>query len=384
MAATLSLTADRVGWRLADEVHPTLLRSTSRLARDEQFDCDANYSILPELSLPGMTDHLYSELLCQATSLSLEEEVSETLPRSRSKASDDSADHKSMHDVPGFDSDGLAKLCRQLLSGSISGGIHNPYNVSALKSFLTSPVPESLGMVQCRVLRDGNGLNAVFPKYVLELDSAVLVLTAQKQMHSKACNYAILLPEAVCPGASEPERSLGKLNPDFCGLQFIGYGEGLSPKKMKPSTSSESAREEVIAVQYNSSVWGQLAPGVRHMTVTIPRVTDDGERRVCRPVRPQSEGLTALKDASCLVDVFQSKEPGTDPDGTVGLDFRGRVTEASIKNFQLVRSQDDEQPYVQFGRVGRGAFHLDLRFPFSPVQAFAACLSTFNTKLCCE
>lgn len=75
------------------------------------------------------------------------------------------------------------------------------------------------------------------------------------------------------------------------------------------------------------------------------------------------------------------------------LNFHGRVTVASVKNFQLVAIADQSQPggkgneetvLLQFGKVGDDAFTMDYRQPLSAFQAFAICLTSFGTKLACE
>uniref|UniRef100_A0A0C9S6C2 Tubby-like F-box protein n=1 Tax=Wollemia nobilis TaxID=56998 RepID=A0A0C9S6C2_9CONI len=75
------------------------------------------------------------------------------------------------------------------------------------------------------------------------------------------------------------------------------------------------------------------------------------------------------------------------------LNFRGRVTVASVKNFQLVAATEPTQPVsqsdhdkviLQFGKIGRDTFTMDYRYPLSAFQAFAICLSSFDTKLACE
>ncbi|KAE9591408.1 hypothetical protein Lal_00038985 [Lupinus albus] len=73
------------------------------------------------------------------------------------------------------------------------------------------------------------------------------------------------------------------------------------------------------------------------------------------------------------------------------LNFHGRVTIASVKNFQLVASPENgpagpehDKIILQFGKVGKDAFTMDYRYPISAFQAFAICLSSFDTKIACE
>ncbi|ONK67540.1 uncharacterized protein A4U43_C05F1100 [Asparagus officinalis] len=70
------------------------------------------------------------------------------------------------------------------------------------------------------------------------------------------------------------------------------------------------------------------------------------------------------------------------------LNFRGRVTVASVKNFQLVASeengatgQEQDKVILQFGKVGKDLFTMDFQYPISAFQAFAICLSSFDTKI---
>ncbi|XP_024310583.1 tubby-like F-box protein 14 isoform X2 [Brachypodium distachyon] len=84
------------------------------------------------------------------------------------------------------------------------------------------------------------------------------------------------------------------------------------------------------------------------------------------------------------------------------LNFKGRVTVASVKNFQLVAStqpaaaapapsqpaptlpSEHDKVILQFGKVAKDMFTMDYRYPLSAFQAFAICLSSFDTKLACE
>ncbi|KAJ4881726.1 Tubby-like F-box protein 6 [Raphanus sativus] len=74
------------------------------------------------------------------------------------------------------------------------------------------------------------------------------------------------------------------------------------------------------------------------------------------------------------------------------LNFKGRVTVASVKNFQLmaaaaeagkdmnVPEEEQERVILQFGKIGKDTFTMDYRYPISAFQAFAICLSSFDTK----
>ena len=73
------------------------------------------------------------------------------------------------------------------------------------------------------------------------------------------------------------------------------------------------------------------------------------------------------------------------------LNFHGRVTVASVKNFQLVATDESaptndehDDTTLQFGKIGKDLFTMDYRYPVSAFQAFAICLSSFDTKLACE
>uniref|UniRef100_A0ACD5X890 Uncharacterized protein n=1 Tax=Avena sativa TaxID=4498 RepID=A0ACD5X890_AVESA len=84
------------------------------------------------------------------------------------------------------------------------------------------------------------------------------------------------------------------------------------------------------------------------------------------------------------------------------LNFRGRVTVASVKNFQLTAATqppagaptpphpapqpppEHDKVILQFGKVAKDMFTMDFRYPLSPFQAFALSLSSFDTKLACE
>jgi len=274
------------------------------------------------------------------------------------------------------------------------GGTEPAFDVASItpgdmKRFLHEPMPKHANMMQCRVVREKKGLLSSHPKYRMESDSGVFLMSAQKQQHNKTSNYAVSMSKTNV--GKDSDAFLGKLRSDLFGLEFVAYGPGSNPKKIDSNMSQvhavQLARQELVAVQYTSNKWGAKPQGPRKMTVVIPRVQHNGERLICRTLRPEAEGLLALQKGSDnhLVDSYQNKPPKwNDQLGAYVLNFNKRVTQASVKNFQLTNPNDPDTVYLQFGRVGKDDFNIDFRYPISPFQAFAICLSSFDYKLCCE
>lgn len=88
-----------------------------------------------------------------------------------------------------------------------------------------------------------------------------------------------------------------------------------------------------------------------------------------------------------LMSLVNKKPKWDDAHGGHVLNFQGRVTESSVKNFQLcpadipsnssISSSDtgasttsllNDDVVLQFGRVAKHKFTLDVRYPMSPVQ----------------
>jgi tubby-related protein 4 len=60
------------------------------------------------------------------------------------------------------------------------------------------------------------------------------------------------------------------------------------------------------------------------------------------------------------------------------LDFGGRVTLESAKNFQI---EFRGKQVIQFGRIENNCYTLDFEWPFSPLQAFAVALANITQRL---
>lgn len=262
---------------------------------------------------------------------------------------------------------------------------------SGWRQFLHGPLPRNASMLQCRIIRDRNGLsNRLHPRYAMETDAGVFLMCAQKQKQNKTPNYAVSMSREDI--GKESEAHLGKLRSDLMGLEWVAYSPGQNPckveQRMPAAAAIQLVREELAGIQYSSTFWSSAPKGPRRMCVVLPRVQPNGERLSCRTLNPSVEGLLALKSSgrgNVLIDTFQNKSPKwNDQIGAYTLNFNKRVTEASVKNFQLCSSEDPDTVFLQFGRISKDVFNMDFRHPLSPFQAFCICLSSFENKIGCD
>ncbi len=126
--------------------------------------------------------------------------------------------------------------------------------------------------------------------------------------------------------------------------------------------------------------------GPRKMQVFIPSVNADGSLVQFKPVR-ESDDLYTMYKANRREGITKliNKPPkwSVENDAFV-LDFYDRVKKPSVKNFQLINELDEDYIFLQFGKVEDHLFNMDFQWPMTPAQAFAICLSSFDTKLACE
>ena len=295
--------------------------------------------------------------------------------------------------------------------------------ISDRRVFLTQPAPAAGDPVQCHILRRRGkggvlGLGAKrYPEYFLYLDGpgttpgsptdgATFLLSARRRKKSTSSNYVISLDEEDLN--RHGGAFFGKLRSNFVGTEFTVFDKGAKPGAIELSDDPRDAapsfapggkrrpagtlppRTELGAVRYEYNVLGSKGPRV--MTGAIPRVdAGSGARAIFRSDKAGKGGiLEALKkkptpDVEDLI-VLKNKQPRWNEQmQAYCLNFDGRVTDASVKNFQLADSRDEtEATLLQFGKVGKDAFTMDYAYPMSALQAFAICLSSFDNKLACE
>ncbi|CAA0808547.1 Tubby-like F-box protein 7 [Striga hermonthica] len=241
--------------------------------------------------------------------------------------------------------------------------------------------------VQCLIKRDKK--NATFYLYLALspsfTDKGKFLLAARRYRSRAHTEYIISLDASDLSQGSK--AYVGKLRSNFLGTNFTIYDSQPPHSRAKPSSSRACRRiaSKQISPQVPASNFevGQVSykfnllksRGPRRMVCSLTSPSSDEKNNLVGPRSPAGPDL-----------VLKNKAPRWHENLECWcLNFHGRVTVASVKNFQMGGSVDDEETVIlQFGKVGDDTFTMDYRRPLSAFQAFAICLTSFGTKLACE
>lgn len=251
-----------------------------------------------------------------------------------------------------------------------------------LEKFVMEPAPQGV-TVKCRVTRDQRGMDkSLYPLYYLHLDNEkkTFLLAGRKRKKSTTSNYLISIDATDLSRGGE--NFVGKLRSNLMGTKFTVFDNAVNPEKALPDMSN--ARQELAGIIYETNVLGIKGP--RRMTVIVPGMSKDNERVPLRP-RNECDGLLIRfqnRRMENLIELHNKTPVWNEETASHVLNFNGRVTQASIKNFQIVHNKDLDYIVMQFGRIADDIFTLDYNYPLCAVQAFAIALSSFDGKIACE
>lgn len=235
--------------------------------------------------------------------------------------------------------------------------------------------------VQCTIKRNKGGIKGkMYPVYEVYLESPrKLLLAAKKRTKNKTSNYLISMDRYSLD--KDSNSYTGKVRSNFVGTEFLLFDDGVNPKE---GGLAAEVRHQLGAVLYESNILGSKGP--RRMTIILPSV-DGGHSNSIQPTDPEDTITNRFKARQMDgLQMLVNKNPQWN-DGLQAyvLDFHSRVTMASVKNFQLIDENDPkENVLLQFGRVAKDEFTMDISYPLSPLQGFGICLTSFDYKLACE
>ncbi|XP_047168510.1 tubby-like F-box protein 8 isoform X1 [Vigna umbellata] len=314
---------------------------------------------------------------------------------------------------------------------------------------LKQPGPRD-GIIQCFIKRDKSNLTY---HLFLCLSPALLVENGKFLLSAKRTRRTTYTEYVISMDADNISRSsntyIGKLRSNFLGTKFIIYdtqppyssahicppGAGKTSRRFyskKVSPKVPSGSYNIAQVTYELNVLGTRGPRKMHCVMhsipasaldaggtvpgkpeLLPRSLEDSFRSISfsksldRAIEFSSSRFSDIGESILEDDdgklrplVLKNKPPRWHEQLQCWcLNFRGRVTVASVKNFQLIAATqpaagaptpsqpappEHDKIILQFGKVGKDMFTMDYRYPLSAFQAFAICLSSFDTKLACE
>lgn len=278
-------------------------------------------------------------------------------------------------------------------NAAISGGSSIKSSYSTAKSFSFALIAHPRGLrtehVQCTIRRDRTSIQGkLYPSYELILeDPRKTLIVARKMNLNRTSNYHLFDMTRGQAGSKFSKKNgnyLGKLRAKNANrTEYVLLNQS-------------SEREEVAGVIFERlSLMGQMSQGVqpRKMKILLPQLDEFG---VPVPHRSSESGDSSLSEKLIILDdcertgnpppahieaenfkLFQSKDPVFE-NGNYRLNFNGRVSMPSVKNYQLVSPQDINNIICQFGKVDEDEFHLDYKAPLNAFQAFAFALCQFN------
>lgn len=246
------------------------------------------------------------------------------------------------------------------------------------------PAP-SEGLIKCYVKRVKNffGTHCSFQMHLENGD--VFLLAARRRKKSKVSSYVI--SQSLEDLKRDTDNCLAKLKANFTGTEYMLWGKSDDPHvnkgyaheqlcinfKQAGITSSGGPRTMFSVLPLPEAQWQPSAPDgsdslsnslemARHKE--LPPYLERKMAMLCTKPCEWDENLKAYM-----------------------LDFKGRVKEASVKNFQLVHwdhNTDRRGPDVmlQFGKIEDDLYALDFAYPMNIEVAFAIALASIDTKLC--
>lgn len=92
-----------------------------------------------------------------------------------------------------------------------------------------------------------------------------------------------------------------------------------------------------------------------------------------------------LNDDQINVVKLTNKSPGWHPQyRSFALNFNGRVTQPSVKNYQIVHEINGDYIINQFGKVNINMYTCDYSYPLCSLQAFGIAISSLDNKIGCD
>jgi len=243
-------------------------------------------------------------------------------------------------------------------------------------TFLTRPIP--MDQVQrFNVVREKQWRG--YPVFkVYNTDDKQLIMAARKRKKSMTANY-IIATEADQLHRDSPSI-IGKvratdMKPVGGGQLFTVYDGGQRPGMLGEGPPPECLRHELAFVEF-----GPASASRSCFSLVLPTLDAEGNMAIIKPLEPcVFSDLELMRNKALDTGNWEELTPMRTIDGEKSrLDFQERAPLESHKNVQVILEQQGRRQTLQFGKLSKDEFSMDVQSPLSPVQAFGLFLATIE------
>ncbi|KAL0230180.1 hypothetical protein PCE1_003742 [Barthelona sp. PCE] len=277
--------------------------------------------------------------------------------------------------------------------------VPEPEDRDGLRIFMNSVVPEGVTF-RCTIIREKKGFIKTKNTFFLYSEMTKSFLCgAQERSGQTSTNIVFSVDKQDI--SRDSEYFLGKLRRHLFSKNFVLYDDGENPETMRKvhaklrkspqeihNIIEAEARTELGLFCYtrsaNKGIMSSPEPVANEIFLPNSRlfrpthdITDESMGQSLYQFWDDRKNGRQVNESQCMH--FVTREPIWNAEyHAFSLDFKGRVSEGSVKNFQLVSANNPTgNSILQFGKTSSDSFVLDFGYPFTPMQAFGLATSVF-------
>lgn len=197
-------------------------------------------------------------------------------------------------------------------------------------------------------------------EHVLLAENSAPLMVARHRSQERCIDFYVTSP-------GDPPRALGpafKLFYDGSRKRWQLFTERCERCEYRSSAQGKPSKRQLFRAEQERR---EIGLGFSmHMEVEMPDEHDFWCEHCCGCSHNFAPGQKLVTRSPKWNDKLKS----------LTLDYRGRCSRASAKNFQVVCEDAPDDVLLQFGKMGEDLFCLDVAHPFGTAQAFALALTS--------
>ena len=165
----------------------------------------------------------------------------------------------------------------------------------------------------------------------------------------------------------DKESKLGSLHGAVGKKEFVLYDCGVSPKEVGlfKKVEERELRRYLLKINFLSD------KVFRHAKIYLPK-TPPNANFFYNKRKDKKDKETYFSDREKIIEIENDFPEYNIWKNKYIYSFSNRVKESSEKNFKV---SFEKMPCLECGKINESSYTMDFGYPFSPVEAFAVCLS---------